>query len=34
MILEAGRPAYRGSKRNGVESGDRGAYRAGFRLQH
>ncbi len=34
VVLEAGRPAYRGSKRNGVESADFGAYRASFRFQH
>jgi hypothetical protein len=33
MILETGRPAYRGSKRNGVESGDRDAYRESYKLQ-
>ena len=33
MILEEGRPAYRGSKRNGIVSQDWGSYRGGFRLQ-
>jgi hypothetical protein len=34
-IIEARwtRPAFRGSKRNGVESHDRGAYDVSFRLQ-
>jgi hypothetical protein len=33
MILEAGRPTYRGSKRNGMEPGDWGAYRGSYKLQ-
>jgi hypothetical protein len=33
MIHEAGRPADRGSKRNGVESGDRSADRGSYELQ-
>jgi hypothetical protein len=33
MMLEAGRPACRGSERNGVESGDRGAYRGTYKLE-
>jgi len=32
VMLEAGRPAYRGSKRNGVSSRDWGAYRASYRF--
>lgn len=34
MILEEGRPAYRGSKRNGVQSSDWGAHRRSYRFQH
>ena len=33
LILEEGRPAYRGSKCNGVESADHGSFNVGFRLQ-
>jgi hypothetical protein len=33
IILEEGKPAYRGSKRNGLQSGDYGAYRASFRFR-
>jgi hypothetical protein len=33
LILEDSRPAYRGSKRNGVASRDHGAYRASFQLK-
>jgi hypothetical protein len=33
VILEDGRPAYRGSKRNGVSSSDHGEYRASYRFQ-
>ena len=33
LILDEGRPAYRGSKRNGMQSADLGAYRTSFRLQ-
>ena len=33
LVFQDGRPAYRGSKRNGVESRDSGPYRASFHLQ-
>lgn len=33
VIVDDGKPAYRGSKRNGVRSADHGAYRASFRLR-
>lgn len=33
VVVEPGRPAYRGSKRNGVSSRDMGAYRASYRFQ-
>jgi hypothetical protein len=33
VILEAGRPAYRGSSRHGVASSDYGAYGSSYRLQ-
>jgi len=33
VLLDEGKPAYRGSKRNGVRSSDYGAYRASFRLR-
>jgi hypothetical protein len=33
LIFQDGRPAYRGSKRNGVEARDSGPYRASFQLQ-
>jgi hypothetical protein len=33
VMVEPGRPAYRGSKRNGVQSRDWGAYRGSFRFQ-
>jgi len=32
VILEPGRPAYRGTTRNGVESSDYGSYRASYRF--
>jgi hypothetical protein len=32
VVLEAGQPAYRGSKRNGISSSDYGSYRGSFRL--
>jgi hypothetical protein len=32
VMVEAGRPAYRGSKRNGVSSRDWGSYRGSFRF--
>ncbi|HET6281177.1 MAG TPA: LCCL domain-containing protein, partial [Polyangia bacterium] len=33
VILEGGRPAYRGSTRHGVQSSDYGSYASSFRLQ-
>jgi hypothetical protein len=33
LVLLEGRPAYRGSKRNGIASGDWSAYRASFHLE-
>jgi LCCL domain len=33
VLLDVGQPAYRGSARNGVQSGDYGTYRSSFRLQ-
>jgi hypothetical protein len=33
VMLEPGRPAYRGSKRNGVQTHDWGAYRGSYRFQ-
>jgi hypothetical protein len=33
VILEPGRPAYRGSRRHGIQSSDYGAYRASYRLE-
>jgi hypothetical protein len=33
VVVEDGRPAYRGSKRNGVESRDHGAYQGSYRLR-
>ncbi|MEO7734854.1 MAG: LCCL domain-containing protein, partial [Kofleriaceae bacterium] len=33
VVVETGRPAYRGSERNGVASRDWGAYRGSFRFQ-
>jgi LCCL domain len=33
VILDAGRPAYRGSSRNGITSSDYGSYAKSFRLQ-
>jgi LCCL domain-containing protein len=32
VILEPGRPAYRGSRRHGIESSDYGQYRASYRF--
>jgi hypothetical protein len=33
VILEPGRPAYRGMVRNGIQSNDYGAYGKSFRLE-
>jgi ribosomal protein S27E len=33
IVLETGRPAYRGSKRNGVTTGDYSSYRSSFRFE-
>jgi hypothetical protein len=33
IIIEEGRPAYRGSKRNGIQSADHASYRASFRFK-
>jgi hypothetical protein len=33
VLLDVGQPAYRGSERNGVRSGDYASYRSSFRLQ-
>lgn len=33
VIIEPGRPAYRGSKKNGIESYDYGNYRKSFRVE-
>ena len=33
VVVESGRPAYRGSKRNGITSQDWGAYRGSFRFE-
>jgi len=34
VILEPGRPAYRGSARNGIQSSDYGSYQSSFRFRH
>jgi hypothetical protein len=33
VVLEPGRPAYRGSVRNGIRSGDYATYRLSFRMK-
>jgi hypothetical protein len=33
VILEPGRPAYRGTLRNGIQSSDYGAYGKSYRLE-